>query len=394
MEFLGYERPDGQAGTRNYVTIIPATNCVNEMACEIADDVAGTVPLLHNHGCLRLKPDNDRAYNTLVGLGRNPNVAAALIVGVGCDTLDPDVMAQDIALTGKPVEVVTIKSADGYQRAIDASRSIARSMMAKAELQQRVPLPLGLLSFGVKCGGSATISSAAGHPTVAHVVDRLIDEGGTVMFSETAEVIGAEHILANRAATDEVRNRLLEVVGRFEQMIAEYGVDIRGAQPTPGNILSGLTTIEEKSLGALAKTGTRPLAGVLEYGETPQAPGLYLMDGPAWTSPLYLGMASAGSQMFVFSLGGGLPGRFPSMPGAFRIPVVPTIKVTGDPTLKNELDYFDFYAGGIIEGTESKESAGERFLQRFVDIASGAPTRQEFSKYREVLDIYATGPMM
>ena len=394
MEFLGYLRPSGQAGIRNYVTIIPATSCANELACAIADGTAGSVPVLHNYGCLRLKPDNDRAYRTLVGLGRNPNVAATLIVSIGCGMLAPDAMAQEIASSGTPVELVTVKSAGGYQKAIDAGRSTVRSMMAKASLQQRVPLPLSHLSLGVKCGGSATISSAAGHPVTGHVVDRLVDEGGTAIFSETAEVIGAEHILAGRAVNKQVKTRLLETVGRFEQMIVDYGVDIRGAQPTPGNILSGLTTLEEKSLGALAKTGTRPLTGVLEYGERPDAQGLYLMDSPAWPSHMFLGMAAAGAQVFIFSLGGSVCGMFPSQPGAFRTPIIPTIKVSGDPSLKGEPGYLDFYAGTIIEGTESKESASERFLHTFVDIASGVPTRQEFSTYREVLDVYATGPMM
>ncbi len=394
MEFLGFERSGGQAGIRNYVAILPATCCANELACAIADGAAGSVPIIHNYGCLRLKPDNDRAQRTLVGLGCNPNVAAAVILDIGCGMLAPDAMAQQITASGTPAELVSVKSAGGYQKAIDKGREVVRSMMADASLQVRVPLPLGRLSLGVKCGGSATISSAAGHPVTGHVVDTLIDEGGTVIFSETAEVIGAEHLLARRAVNERVRDCLLETVSRFERMIVDYGVDIRGAQPTPGNILSGLTTLEEKSLGALVKTGTRPLTGVLDYAERPDNPGLYLMDSPAWPSHMFLGMAAAGAQVFVFSLGGGVCGIFPSQPGAFRTPVVPTIKVTGDPNLKNEAGFFDFYVGAVIEGTESRESAAERFLHTFIGIASGKPTTQEYSTYREVLDMYACGPMM
>jgi altronate dehydratase large subunit len=273
MEFPGYLRPNGRAGIRNYVAIIPVTSCSNELACAIADGAAGSVPILHNYGCMRLKPDNERAHRTLAGLGSNPNVAATLLVEMGCAMLDPEAMAQEIAASGTPVELVSVKAVGGYQKAIEAGQSVVRSMMAKASLQPRVPLPLGRLTVGVKCGGSATISSAAGHPATGYVVDRVIDEGGTVIFGETAEVIGAEHLLARRAANEQVRKDLLETVGRFEQMIVDCGVDIRGTQPTPGNIMSGLTTIEEKSLGALVKTGTRPLSGVLDYGEEPSGPG-------------------------------------------------------------------------------------------------------------------------
>lgn len=393
MQFLGYERPGGRAGIRNYVQILPVTSCANELACEIASGAAGAVPLLHNYGCLRLKPDNDRAFRTLVGLGSNPNVAGALILEIGCGMLEPDRIANEIAATGTPVELVSVKAAGGYRRAIEAGTAAARSMLAKASLQQRVPLPLSKLSVGVKCGGSATISSAAGHPATGHVVDTVIDAGGTVIFSETAEVIGAEHLLAKRAANEQVKKDLLETVDRFEQMIIDYGVDIRGAQPMPGNILNGLTTIEEKSLGALVKTGTRPLNGVLDYAERPSAPGLYLMDSPAWPVHMFLGMAAAGNQVFIFSLGGGVCGLFPSQPGALRLPIVPTVKITGDPTLKPEIDFFDFYAGSVIEGRESKESASARFLETFIDIVSGKPTTQEYSSYREILDMYAAGPM-
>ncbi len=394
MEFLGYERPNGRAGTRNYVCIIPVTCCANELACAIADAAAGAVPMLHNYGCLRLKPDNERAQRTLIGLGSNPNVAATVLLDIGCGMLEPEVIEQQIAAAGTPVELISAKACGGYQKAIDKGREAVRSMMSDAALQPRIPLPLGRLCLGVKCGGSATISSAAGHPVTGHVVDTLIDAGGTVIFSETAEVIGAEHLLARRAANEEVRKDLLDTVDRCERMIIDYGVDIRGAQPTPGNIQSGLTTLEEKSLGALVKTGTRPLTGVLEYAERPSEPGLYLMDSPAWPSYMFLGMAAAGSQVFIFSLGGGVCGLFPSQPGAFRTPIVPTIKVTGDPTLENERDFFDFFAAAVIKGTESTDAAADRFLRRFIEIASGQPTTQEYSTYREVLDMYASGPMM
>ena len=241
MEFLGYERSNGQAGIRNYVCILPTTSCANEMACAIADGAAGAVPLLHNYGCLRLKPDNDRAHRTLVGLGCNPNIAGVVLLGIGCGTLDPEGMAQEIAARGTPVELVTITGAGGYQKAIESGRAAARAMVAQAALQQRVPLSLGKLSVGVKCGGSATISSAAGHPVTGHVVDTVIDHGdleeeaqawerGVDELANTDEDV-AEYVSALESAQD--TSELPEASGdaiakEFERYLRRRGDDTSG----------------------------------------------------------------------------------------------------------------------------------------------------------------------
>jgi altronate dehydratase large subunit len=394
MEFLGYTRPDGSAGIRNYVLVIPPVRCSNELAWTIAEGVSGAVPLLHNHSCARIGPDVERARRTLAGLGRNPNVAGVVVAAIGCENILPEDLAADIAESGKPVEVVSIEKEGTFQAAVDKGQAAARSMVARACRMVREPQPLSRLRVGVKCGGSATISSLAGHPATGFVLDEVIKAGGTALFTETAEVIGAEHIMAGRAATPAVAERLLEVVGRFEKMIADSGLDIRGSQPSPGNIKSGLSTLEEKSLGAMHKTGHMPLAGVLEYAQKPDAPGLYLMDSTAWTPQLMLGMAAAGCNVFIFSVGGGLPARSRSQPGMGRVPIVPVVKITGDPGVKDELEYFDVYAGTVIEGTEEVEDVGRRLLTEILDVASGKPTKQEHSRYYEVLDMYLTGPQM
>ena len=392
MEFQGYTRPSGPAGIRNYVVVIPPVRCSNKLAWTIAEGVGGVVPILHNHACARLGPDNVRAKKTLVGLGRNPNVAGIIVAGIGCENIAAEEIGAAIAETGKPVEVVTIEKEGNFQKAVDKGQAAARSMMAHACRMTREPHPISELTIGVKCGGSATISSLAGHPATGFVLDELIRQGGTAIFTETAEVIGAEHIMAKRAASPAVEKRLLEVVGRFEKMLADFGADLRGAEPSIGNMKSGLSTLEEKSLGAMYKTGTSPLAGVLEYAEHPSAPGLYLMDSTSWTSQLMLGMAAAGAQVFIFSVGGGLPGMSRSQPGAGRVPIIPVVKLTGDPGLKSELEYFDLYAGTIIEGSEGKDEVGERLMTEIREVAAGKLTKQEYSRYREVLDMYAMGP--
>ena len=394
MEFMGYPRPVGPAGIRNYVIVVPPVRCSNELAWTIAEGVHGVVPILHNHACARLGPDNERAKKTFIGLGRNPNVAGVVFAGIGCENITAEELAEALAGSGKPVEFVTIEKEGNFQAAVDKGQAIARSMMGDACRMAREPRPLSELTVGVKCGGSATISSLAGHPATGYVLDTVIGEGGTAIFTETAEVIGAEHVMARRAATPEVAERLLQVVGRFEKMIEDYGVDIRGAQPSPGNIKSGLSTLEEKSLGAMHKTGHMPLAGVLEYAEPPSRPGLYLMDSTAWTSQLMLGMAACGSQIQIFSVGGGLPAKSRSQPGMGRVPVVPVVKISGDPGIRSEMDYFDVYAGTIIEGAEEVEDVGRRFVAEILEVASGKPTKQEYSRFQEMLDIYATGPLV
>jgi len=394
MEFLGYTRPTGPAGIRNYVMVLPLVRCANELAWTIAEGVEGVVPLMHNHACLRLGEDNERAKKTFIGLGKNPNVGGVVVAGFGCENISPEEVADAIAVTGKPVELVQLDKEGAFRLAAETGRAAARSLLRHVSRIPREPHPLGELTLGVKCGGSATISALTGHPATGYVLDSLIDEGGTAIFTETAEVIGAEHIMARRAADADVRARLLGVVGRFERMILEQGVDIRGSQPNPGNIQAGLSTLEEKSLGAMYKTGSKPLAGVLEYAEAPSCPGLHFMDSTAWTPQLMLGMAASGAQAFIFSAGGGMSAKAPGQPGAGRVPIVPVLKVTGDPKVKYDLEFIDMYAGGIIEGTEEVDDVGRRFLKELLAVASGKVTKQEYSPYREILDMWATGPLL
>jgi altronate dehydratase large subunit len=227
-------------------------------------------------------------------------------------------------------------------------------------------------------------------------VDQIIDGGGTAVFSETAELIGAEHIVARRGATPEVKQKLLEAVSRTDKRIFEAGVDILGSEPTPGNIKGGLTSIEEKSLGAIAKSGTRPLSGVLDWGQRLPGKGLYFMDSSANTPQVALGVAAAGAQMMTFGYGGGLPSRFRGMPASSlgNLPMLPIIKIVSSPHVRSELDYFDVYAGTIIEGLESVPQVGQRLLDEILAVASGKPSKVELApRYREVLEMWRVGPV-
>jgi altronate dehydratase large subunit len=398
VQFLGYERAGGMVGIRNHVVVIPAGKCANEMAARIADGVKGAVPLLHNQPCIHLKPDNEMAKRVLIGLGANPNAAAALVVGVGCDSLPASELAQGIALSGKPVEYLTIDKEGSYEAVIGKGVAIVRDMVEKAALLQRRPCHVASLLLALKCGGSDATSALACNPANGWAADTIIANGGAAIFSETAEIIGAEHIVARRAANERVARRIFEVVARMDKRITSAGVDIRGSEPTPGNIRGGLTTLEEKSLGAIAKSGTSPICDVLEYGEKPQGKGLFFMDSSANTPQMVLALAAAGAQLMTFGFGGGLPARFRGLPALSggELPLLPVIKILGNPKDVSEKDYFDVYVGDIIEGKQSLKEAGEQIIAEILSVASGKPTRTEVfpRSYREVMEIYHTGPTL
>ncbi len=398
-EFSGYKRPDGSVGVRNHVAIISSGRCANEMAATIADAVKGAVPIIHTHPCVRLKDDNDFALRVLAGMGSNPNVAAAIVVGIGCENPSPARIGEEIAKSKKPVEVLTIMGSEGFQGVLDRGLTIARDMVAEASQMQRKPFPVSYLTLGVKCGGSSAVSGIAGNSVTGRVLDRLISEGGTAIFSETTEVIGADHLLAKRAINEKVARQFRAAVDRMEARIKGTGEDIRGSQPTRGNIAEGLTTIEEKSLGALAKTGTSPLRGVLEYGEKPQGKGLFFMDGSAMTSELIVGEVAAGSLIHIYNVGGGITSSFRCPPGWMgEIPIVPQISVVSkesNPSDSQEREFFDIYADTVIEGSESIEQVADRLFEEIIAVASGKLTKREMrSGYREPIVMYTTGPIL
>ena len=224
MEFIGFPRPDGSVGVRNHVVVIPAGRCANELSTRIADAVKGVEPLNHNQPCIHLKPDNEMALRILIGLGSNPNTAAAIVVGIGCEGLPPEDIANGIAQTKKPVELLTIDKEGDYQTALDKGINLARAMLADAARLERQPFDFSRLTLALKCGGSDTTSGLACNPTAGWAADYIIEQGGCVIFSETAEIIGAEHILANRAADEKTAQCLYEVVARMEKRITEAGV--------------------------------------------------------------------------------------------------------------------------------------------------------------------------
>ncbi|MCD6264343.1 UxaA family hydrolase, partial [Candidatus Bathyarchaeota archaeon] len=318
-EFYGYERPDGSVGVRNHLLVIAPIDCSFEPAKRIAAQVEGAVAVTQHHGCGL----NEMVANTLAGVGRNPNVAGVLLVGLGCETLTSEILAEGIESTGKPVEVVVCQHEGGTLRAIEKGVRILQGMAQEVAELRREPFPLSELTLAVECGGSDATSGLAANPATGIAADMLIDEGGTVIISETQEMVGAQHLLARRAVSREVAEAIYEMIDRQEKRMRAMGIDSRFM--SKGNIEGGLTTIEEKSLGAVRKGGTRPIQGVLENSwrrlERPSRGGLWLQDGTGSDIPSMTHMIAAGAQIVTFTTGRG---------STVGHAIAPVLKITGN----------------------------------------------------------------
>ena len=382
--FLGYERGYG-VGTRNHVAILPSVVCADEVARKIEERVENTRAFLHHQGCIQMGKDLEQTYRALVGFGANPNCHSVLVVSLGCEAIDAQRLADEIAKRGKRVELITIQKSGGTLKAIDKGVQIARTMAHEASSEHRKEFGVGELTVGVKCGASDTTSGIASNPATGRAADLMVENGGRVIFGETTEIFGAEHILARRAISREVASRVYEIADRMEKEGMRMGVDIRGSQPTPGNIRGGLSSIEEKSLGAILKAGTSPLREVIEYAERPSQRGLIFMDSPGREVEVVSGFMASGAQLVVFSTGLGAP---------FGLPVVPVMKVTGNPNTAQEMeDDIDVDVSKIITEGEGMAEAGERVYEEVLSVASGKEVKAEVSGYRFV-DIWRIGPTL
>jgi altronate dehydratase large subunit len=397
MKFLGYRRADGAVGIRNYLGILPASICANGIAIDIANDIRGVIALPHNGRCTYLGKDEEIYKRTLVGFGNNPNLGAVLVVGVGCEVISAETLADLIRSSGKMVHSITIGEKGDYYTTVQKGKETAYNMLGSISKEKREEADIGSLTLGIKCGGSDATSGISGNVATGAVADIIIEEGGTVIFTETAELIGAEHILMKRAVNADVAEKIYKTIMKKEKSINSMGVDMTGHDPTPGNIEQGLTTIEEKSLGAVAKGGNKPIQGVLEWGEKPKNNGLYIMDGPAITTCVCSGFAAAGAQAMIFSLGDGLPAKLPlpALTGTF--PIMPIIKLTGNPKgYAENKKLIDVYVGSIIEGQESIEEAAQRAFNELLSYISGERNTVVESVKEPVwpMDLYITGPMI
>lgn len=386
MNFEGYVRPDGGVGARNHVAIIPSVACVNEIVEAIVERTIMTQGVFHHQGCCQLPPDLLRVTDTLIKLGQNPNVGAVLVISLGCEGVDTDRLVHEIEETGRPIERVNVQDIGGTAKAIEAGIRLAQKLAMQISRERRTSADLSSVTIGIKCGASDATSGLASNLVIGYLADKIVEAGGTVVFGETTEFIGAEHILARRARNPEIAGRIYEIVERMESRANAMGVDMRSGQPTPGNIKGGLSSIEEKSLGAIVKSGTKPIEGVLEYTEAPSKPGLWIKDTPGREPEALTAMAASGAQVILFSTGRGAPQGFPT---------VPVLKICGNPnTFERMASDMDINAGAIILGKKSVKEVGEEAFQHLLRILSGEVTKSEAIRYSTTMDIYTLGPVI
>ncbi|MHB1160130.1 MAG: UxaA family hydrolase [Chloroflexota bacterium] len=394
MTFLGYVRPDGYVGTRNYVLVIPQ----GIIAKSICDFVSGTRTVVSpDHGSGRTANDRETIARVLTGLGRNPNVASVILhaasPGAGYPELKPERLADEIASSGKRVELIDPARDGGTYGAILKGIQLAREMVYEASKLRREPVGDEHLCIGVKCGYSDTTSGLAGNPAVGYLYDRIVAAGGTALFGETTEIIGAEQALARRAATPDIAEAIVKAAAIQEERAKATGLDIRTVNPVPANIKGGLSSLEEKSLGAIHKAGTAPIQGVLKYADRPAGKGLYFVDNWMGHLSIFTGYAASGANVVLFQLGGGGVAGRTLLEGSPSV-VVPFLWATANPrTYAAARDSVDYYSGTVIEGSETPEEAGERFYRTVIDIASGTLARSETLTYTDPVQMYLQEPV-
>ncbi len=370
--FMGYQRPDGSVGVRNHLVLLSGTVYANKLCERVADIIRGAIPITHPLGRCQVQPDLRMTRRFLAGTARNPNVGGVVIVDhfkeQGMTAYD---LAEDIADTGKPVAVVNIRQAGGLIAATEqATRHAARIARELSDLR-REEVPLSKLLLGTECGTSDTTSGLAGNPATGICSDLVIAEGGRTILAECTEWMGCEGWLTSRAINPDVAERILAGVRHLENRALASGEDIRGSQPTGDNMIGGLTTIEEKSMGAVKKGGSAPVIDHLDIAEPPASdrPGLYVMYGPGHGAESISSMAAAGCQALVFSTGGGHTSSHP---------IMPTIKVTGNArSFEAMQDTVDLDLSGVLRGEITLQAAGQLIFDELLAICNGRLTKSE-----------------
>lgn len=371
-DLVGYRRANETWGIRNHVLVMPAQAAASTAAEQLAAATPGAVAVTHQWDGDRDDRDALLVQRTLAGFCANPNVASVLIVGI---TNDDRALAENVVSRGCETEFVALADHGGTLRAVDAARPIVASLVDNARRLRREPMPISALVLGLECGGSDALSGITANPALGIASDLLVAGGGTSILAEVPELVGAETLLAARAVTPEVGRRVIAVVHQFEQAVRALGVDVRGAQPAPGNIEGGLSTIEEKALGAAKKGGEAPVAGVLEYAQAPPATGLYIMDTPGHDIEQMVAMVAGGCQLVAFTTGRGTP---------TGSAIAPCLKIATNSTVFERMDGdIDLDAGAILDGRETVQSMGQRIYDTILTVATGTLTSSERRGHRE-----------
>ena len=390
--FLGYRRPDGRAATRNYIGIVSTVNCSAATSRFVAQrfdrtlladypNIDGVVPLVHKGGCAMQYggDDHQQLSRVLAGFAKHANIAAYLVIGLGCETGQASFLVDNYGLTQlqipgqnsaetrqKPV-VMNIQDVGGVKKTVDRAVGVLKEMLPEVNRVERTPIPIGEIVLGTNCGGSDGNSGVTANPALGFASDLLVAHGGTSILAETPEIYGGEHLLTRRAVSREIGDSLIGLIKWWEKYTEFFGAQINN-NPSVGNKKGGLTTIYEKSLGAIAKGGTTALRGVYRYAEPVTERGFVFMDTPGFDPASVTGLVAGGANLVVFTTGRG---------SCFGCKPVPSIKVaTNTPLYKRMIDDMDINAGRILEGA-SVEEVGREIFEKVISVASGEKTKSE-----------------
>ncbi len=395
--FMGYQRADGRVGTRNYIAVVAASNCAAHTAELIAatyknetlpPNVDGIVAFPHGEGCGHaFGPDTDQLQRTLWGVLDHPNVSAAIILGLGCEVNQIDHylgIAANSAPRADRIVGMTLQTSGGTTATVEAARLEIAKMIERASSEQRIEVPASKIVLGLNCGGSDSFSGITANPALGYCSDLLAEIGASAVLAETTEIFGAEHLLVRRARSREVAENLLMHVRNYKNYLVKWGGSFND-NPSPGNKEGGLTTILEKSLGAIAKAGTSPLNEVVDYAGRVTAPGFVFMNTPGYDPVSLTGLAAGGVNLIAFTTGRG---------SAIGFPTVPVIKIaTNTSTYRRMRDNMDINAGSIADGDATVTEVGREIYEMVLRAASGERTCSERLGHQEFVP-WRIGPVL
>jgi len=370
MQFPGYCREDGGFGVRNHVLVVSSVSCGNGVVEAIGRALPEVVTVTHAYGCGYGPDDLAASRRVLSGLMNNPNVGAALVIGLGCEALKAESLAGSVR--GKPAPALEIQKEGGSAATTARGVAIAAGLLQRLKAQERVPAPVSGLVVGLECGGSDALSGVTANPAVGAAADRFVAEGATVILGETTEMIGTAHILKRRCATPQLGEQVERLVNGCESQVRATLGPLAGMVITPGNIEGGLSSIAEKSLGCITKAGTTPIVEVVDYACRPSKSGLVIMDTPGYDIDSMAGFAAGGAQLIIFTTGRGSIAGFPA---------VPVVKVASNSrTYENMPGDMDVNAGSIIEEDRTIDDVGGEVFDLSLRVASGERTCAEINR--------------
>ncbi len=399
--FMGYQRGNGDVGTRNYIAVIATSNCSSHVVAGIAEQlrhvgpethgVDGVVAISHQEGCGHSQgEDTWQLERTIAGMIFHPNVGAVLMVSLGCEVnqiskyLGTAQLGQQACRKGKLIVGLEMQSSGGTRKTIEAGVRQVEELIKQCQTMQRAPLPLGNILLGTNCGGSDAFSGISANPAVGYCSDLLVRSGGTSVLAEIPECMGAEHLLTRRAIDEATGRKVIEVVNWYRDYLSRFGGKWDD-NPSPGNKAGGITNVAEKALGGVAKGGTTALTGVYAYAERIERKGFVLMNTPGYDPVSLTGIAAGGANMIVFTTGRG---------SGIGFPVVPVIKIASNSRIAAVMeDNIDINAGAIVDGKETVEEVGQRIFDLIQRVASGERTKSEVLGHKEFVP-WRVGPVL